>query len=442
MSSILGIGALRTEIRSGNSTIKEVLTHSFNRAHALQPLLNAFRYLPPNLVVGGMDISLPLAGISVAVKDVMDTADMPTAYGSPIHQDHRPQEDAWVVQRLRQLGAHVLGKSVTTEFAWRHPGNTVNPWNAGHTPGGSSSGSAAAVAAGITPLGLGTQTLGSVIRPAAYCGVVGFKPTFGSIPLAGICPLAESLDHVGLFARDVADINYVFRLLATEDADRTSGQPAQTPAGDIDSGTWPQDKPLRIGVLNGQLLGEIDACQAALMQDAASRFASAGAVLIDVELDAEFGTAAELAVSITAYEAARIHEERFAKSPQLLSAPMIALIEKGRETSSGDYLALKARQKSMQQGFARWNEDNGLDLLLLPPASGEAPQGLGYTGDPRFCSPFTLLGIPAISLPAGLGPNGLPLGIQLLAGRGKDMSLLRAAQWFESIIKFPVKLPI
>ena len=181
------------------------------QAKAVEPVLKAFEYLPQNTARRPG----PLSGIPVAIKDIIATADMPTTNGSPIYRDHIPTADAWVVERLRSLGATIFGKTVSTEFAWRHPGPTVNPWNRKHTPGGSSSGSAAAVAAGIVPLALGTQTLGSVIRPAAFNGIVGLKPSFGAIPRTGVHPLSPSLDHVGFFARRVDDVAYALSLHPT-----------------------------------------------------------------------------------------------------------------------------------------------------------------------------------------------------------------------------------
>jgi amidase len=443
MNSVSGIIALRSTVSKGTTTIREALQQSFDRAHAAQPRLKAFSHLPATLDVINNDASAPLAGIAVAVKDLIDTADMPTTYGSPIHRGHVPRQDAWVVQRLRSLGAHVLGKTVTTEFAWRHPGDTVNPWNTEHTPGGSSSGSAAAVAAGIAPLGLGTQTLGSVIRPAAYCGIVGFKPSFGSIPRTGVCPLAESLDHVGLFARSVDDVAYALTLLAGKDASDLHGHPPPVFNAAAVSDALPS--PPRIGLLQSQLLGEIDAPQKELINQAAKRFSNAGAEIIDAVLPKEFADAAELAVAIVAVEAARIHEARMAQFPQLISAAMRDLIKQGHAITASEYLALKARQRAMQQAFASWKEANRIDMLLMPPATGEAPKGLHYTGDPRFCSPITLLGVPAITLPAGFGPKGLPLGVQLVGSSGADLLLLRVARWCESVLaherSFPAILP-
>lgn len=435
-TDILG---LRNVVRTGRISISAAIQQSFEHAHATQPLLKAFSHLPATLQVADSDPGAPLAGIAVAMKDLVDTADMPTTYGSPIYQGYIPRRDAWIVERLRGLGAHVLGKTVTTEFAWRHPGATVNPWNPKHTPGGSSSGSAAAVAAGIAPLGIGTQTLGSVIRPAAYCGVVGYKPSFGAIPRTGICALAASLDHVGLFTRNVSDTIYVLSLLTGQDDNDRHGQPLQPfEAGNV---AYERSRAPRIGMLQHGLLGEIAISQASLMQDVAQRFRAAGADVIEVALPPEFAEAGEVTLALAAAEAARHHKERMEQFAALLSQPMKALIEQGNATSPAAYMALKSRQLGYRRSFAQWQTENRIDVLLMPPATGEAPEGLEYTGDPRFCSPITLLGIPAITLPAGFGPAGLPLGVQLAGCAGQDVALLRAALWCEDVIGHLTTIP-
>src|SRR5580692_11122618 len=209
------------------------------KARAVEPVLHAFEVLPTDVTRRPG----PLSGIPVAIKDIFATSDMPTTNGSPIYRDHVPSADAWVVERLRNLGATIFGKTVSTEFAWRQPGPTVNPWNAAHTPGGSSSGSAAAVAAGLVPLALGSQTLGSVVRPAAFNGVVGFKPSFGAIPRLGVHHLSPSLDHVGFFARRVDDVAFALSQLAgASDRDR-HGRPLPNFRIDIDQGVSPLDAP-------------------------------------------------------------------------------------------------------------------------------------------------------------------------------------------------------
>jgi len=225
--------------------VEPYLAIQLKKAEAAEPVLRAFEYLPKRLD----RLSGPLSGIPVGIKDIVATRDMPTTNGSAVYRDHVPAADAWIVERLRQFGATIFGKTVSTEFAWRHPGPTTNPWNAGHTPGGSSSGSAAAVAAGIVPLALGTQTLGSIIRPAAFNGVIGFKPSFGSIPRPGVHPLSPSLDHVGFLARRVDDAAFALSMLAgSSDSDPHGHGPPPGFQIDIASGLRPLDRP-RLAVI-------------------------------------------------------------------------------------------------------------------------------------------------------------------------------------------------
>ena len=239
-----GVLDLLRQFRKDEAAADGYAAACLEKARAIEPKLRAFEVLPSDT----RRRAGPLSGIPVAIKDIIATSDMPTTNGSPIYKDHVPAADAWVVERLRQLGATIFGKTVSTEFAWRQPGPTVNPWNAEHTPGGSSSGSAAAVAAGLVPLALGTQTLGSVIRPAAFNGIVGFKPSFGAIPRAGVHPLSPSLDHVGFFARRVDDVALALSLLAATSDRDPHGRPVPAFQVDIERGVEPLKNP-RLGVV-------------------------------------------------------------------------------------------------------------------------------------------------------------------------------------------------
>src|SRR5471032_2730633 len=271
------IAEIRAGVASGKTSVENFVMQSFDAAKASQAELHAFQYLPDAPPVNRAEAALPLAGVSVAVKDIIDTADMPTEFNSRAYTGRRPEHDASVVARLRAVGATILGKSVTTEFAFRHPGATVNPWNSAHTPGGSSSGSAAAVAAGIVPLALGTQTLCSVIRPAAFNGIVGLKPSFGAIPRVGVHPLSPSLDHVGFFARRVDDVALALSLLAgTSDAD-WHGRPLPAFHVDPETGLSPLERP-RLGIVRFQKYARAEPAQQKVFEAAIARAREAGAV--------------------------------------------------------------------------------------------------------------------------------------------------------------------
>jgi Asp-tRNA(Asn)/Glu-tRNA(Gln) amidotransferase A subunit family amidase len=399
------------------------------RARAAEPVLKAFEYLS----VETTRRPGPLSGIPVAIKDIIATSDMPTTNGSPIYKDHVPAADAWVVERLRNLGATIFGKTVSTEFAWRHPGPTTNPWNREHTPGGSSSGSAAAVAAGIVPLALGTQTLGSVIRPAAFNGVVGFKPSYGAIPRAGVHPLSPSLDHVGCFARRVDDVAFALSLLGGSSDRDLHGRPVPAFDVSINGGLQPLDGP-RLAIVRFAKWSRAETEQQQAFDTAVARLRDAGAVLHELaELDRTNWSAIN---AILTSEAALIFESLIARYPDRTSEKLKELVSAGKAVSATDYLAAKAFQERMRSAFT--HELSAFDAVVTPPAFGEAPLGLGYTGDADYCAPWTLLGVPALSLPAGRGRCGLPLGIQIVGPYRQDLHTLRVAKWAERALAFDI----
>lgn len=423
-----GVMALRNAMVAGTLSPQAYVAACYEKAVAVQQTLQPFSWLPASAPLPATDLSLPLAGIPVGVKDLMDTADMPTTYGSPLYAAHRPQRDAAVVARLRALGATMLGKTVTTEFAWRHAGPTRNPHGPAHTPGGSSSGSAAAVAAGIVPLALGTQTYGSIIRPAAYCGITGFKPTFGSIVRSGVFPLAGSLDHVGVFTHRVSDAAYVYSLLAGVD----EADPHGMPPVPFDFSSFRPARPRRIGVLHGGRWDAVDAAQAQAMAHAAQQWRAQGVDVVPVTLPAPFDALWDTVWTILCVEAAEIHREHRSRQPVGLSPVMCELVDQGEAMHAPDYVAALRRQSALRTAFDAWLAENDIDVLMTAPAPGEAPEGLAFTGDGTWCAPFTLLGVPAITFRIGTGPHGLPLGVQLIAARGHDKALLQAAAWCQS----------
>jgi amidase len=404
------------------------------RAKAAEPALKAFEYLPQDVARRPG----PLSGIPVGIKDIIATSDMPTTNGSPIYRDHVPAADAWVVERLRNLGATIFGKTVSTEFAWRHPGPTVNPWNPAHTPGRSSSGSAAAVAAGIVPLALGTQTLGSVIRPAAFNGVVGLKPSSGAIPRTGVHPLSPSLDHVGFFARRVDDVALALSLLAGASDSDPHGRPIPGFRVDPDKGAPPLDRP-RLAVVRFEQWPQAEPEQRQVFDAAIAKLRDAGASMEELtlsELDHANWTAIN---TILASEAALIFDGLVARYPDRTSDHLKSLVQAGKAHTALEFLAAKALQQKLRSDLAA--QISGFDAVLTLPAFGEAPKGLGFTGKAEYCAPWTLLGVPAVALPAGFGRNGLPLGVQIVGAYRQDYRTLRVAKWIETVLAFDPGFP-
>jgi amidase len=350
----------------------------------------------------------PLDGIPFGAKDVFETRGLRTEYGSPIYAGRVGTEDAAIVRQLREQGAVLLGKTHTAAFAHRTPAPTRNPRNPAHTPGGSSSGSAAAVAAGMVPLALGTQTKGSVLRPASYCGVTGFKPTYDAISSEGVLPLSKSLDTVGFFTDTAADMLALWELLSAEPHARGAalyGPPDLLAAVD----------PLPPGV---------DPVMAKAFAGAIDRLRAAGARIERVDIAAELASLNAANDLVMIYEGARVHHERYEQYGSRLGE-IAELVRRGRQVTDAQYrdanASIEASRAAMATVFA------GAPVVLLPAATGPAPAGLGSTGDARMNAPWTTMGTPAVSIP--LPVEGMPLGLQLTAGRGEDTLLLRAAAW-------------
>jgi Asp-tRNA(Asn)/Glu-tRNA(Gln) amidotransferase A subunit family amidase len=360
--------------------------------------------------------ALPLNGVPVGVKDIIRTREMPTEMGSPVFADHRPQHDAAIVDRMHAAGALMMGKTTTTEFAFMHASKTRNPWNTAHTPGGSSAGSAASVAAGFVPAAIGTQTNGSVIRPAAYCGIVGFKPSFDVLPFAGINVFSPTLDHVGVFARGVTDI----ALLAAPLANAGSGITAQVN---------PQRTPPSVAVLLEFPWVKPAGEQRTVLLECANVLRAAGAHVTEMAFPAEFAEARRVHRTIMLYEAVRELAELQDRERERFSAKLNAGLDEGRGISESDYLQAQESRRQMLAHLPAMFD--GVDAVLSPPAPGGAPGGHGDTGDPSFCTFWTLMGAPAITLPAGWNRSGVPLGLQLTALPGRDAFLLDIAGWTE-----------
>jgi Asp-tRNA(Asn)/Glu-tRNA(Gln) amidotransferase A subunit family amidase len=352
-----------------------------------------------------------LHGVPFGIKDIIDTADLPTEYNSPIYRGHRPKGDAACVMALRQAGCLILGKTETTEFALNHPARTCNPRNSSHTPGGSSSGSAAAVADFMVPAALGTQTGGSVIRPAAYCGAFAIKPSFGAINRAGVKPVAESLDTIGVFARDPEDLAFALEAL--------SGQVAP------DFASF-SNKP-RVGLCRTPRWDLADSATQTNLEDAARRLVQAGAQLRDYELPQGSVQLFDRHEVIMAYESARALAWEYRMFPEQISATLKPRLGTGWKIARADYDAVRALAERCRRALAE--DMRSLDFLLTPGAPGEAPASLASTGDSVFNRAWTLLGVPCVTVPHGSGPRGLPLGVQLVGAFDADMALLGWARW-------------
>jgi len=366
----------------------------------------------------------PLHGVPIGIKDIFDTADMPTENGSVIHAGRTPSRDATVVSMLRAAGAVIMGKTVTTEFAYFSPGKTRNPHNSEHTPGGSSSGSAAAVAASMVPLALGSQTNGSTIRPAAYCGVIGFKPTHGLISRHRVFALSRTLDHVGLFSRSIDDIALLAEQLAGYDENDPDTHPrARIPFGEVAAEEPPL--PPMFAFIKTPMWERAD-------EDTKEGFAEIiehmGAQIEEVELFPSAGEAWQWHQNIMSAEMALNLEREWKHGSDRLSEQLRMLIERGQEVRAIDYQRALARINPMHESFVELFEQR-YDAILTPAAPSAAPKGLSATGDPSFCTLWTLCGMPAISLPLLQSTSGLPIGVQLVGPRLGDARLLRTARW-------------
>ena len=361
----------------------------------------------------------PLHGMGIGVKDVIDTADMPTQYNSPIYAGHRPAEDAEVVRLLKAAGAVILGKTVTTEFAFMVPGPTRNPHDLACTPGGSSSGSGAAVAAHMVPVALATQTGGSTIRPAAFCGVIGYKPTFGSYATRGLKALSPALDTIGLHAQNLADLAAVSAVLAGVPL-RTEAAPAR----------------LRFAVAGTHNAAQAEPQQLARLEAAGRALARAGADVRNVELPPLMAELDALHRVIMGFEVARSFAPEWAGDRARLSAPLQDFIEKGLTYSAAEVDAARVRIDEGRRVMAAFMAPD--EVLLTPPAAGEAPVGLESTGDAAFNRLWTMLGPPCLTLPAGRGVRGLPLGVQLVGvgmGSADEPRFLAIARWAEAALE-------
>lgn len=360
----------------------------------------------------------PLYGVPIGVKDIFHVNGFKTQAGSNLPADSLTGPEAESVTRLKQMGALILGKTVTTEFAYFAPGPTRNPHNLDHTPGGSSSGSAAAVAAHLCPLTLGTQTVGSVVRPASFCGVVGFKPTSGRISAAGVIPLSPTLDHVGLFTEDVAGAALAASLLCAD-------WQAVAPTG---------ERP-RLAVPTGPYLDRVSQEGLVHFQKTVSKLTQAGFIVKSISVMPNFDEIYETHMALMAAEAAAVHQDWFAAFGDRYRAKTADLIKRGQNVSPEVIETARSGRETLRDQLGTLMADHNIDLWISPAAVGPAPVGLDGTGDPVMNLPWTFAGLPALNLPAGFGENGLPLGLQLSGGWYADEQMLAWAEQITEVVK-------
>jgi Asp-tRNA(Asn)/Glu-tRNA(Gln) amidotransferase A subunit family amidase len=358
----------------------------------------------------------PLRGIAVGIKDIIDTSDFPTEMGSPIYKGWRPRADAPVVMMLKQAGATIVGKTTTTAFAANDPTATLNPRNPAHTPGGSSSGSAAAVAAGMIPLALGTQTGGSVIRPASFCGVAAIKPSYRLLPTVGVKCFSWTLDTVGLFAAGVRDLTHGLSAM--------TGRPELLPAA--------ASPAPRIGVVTQKFAGEPEAAGAEALRIAVLAAEKAGASVRTLELPEIIAEAWRIHPTVQEFEAHQAFAWEYRANYDAMPPLLRGRLDESRDTTAAAYDEARAIARRARGALADIFGD--VDVLLTFSAPGAAPKGLASTGDPRFNRLWTLMGVPCVNIPAYVADGGLPVGVQLIARFGNDAGALEAARFVEAAL--------
>lgn len=420
-------------VRDGQCSCEELVQACLDRIDSTEAVVGAWEFLDPEYALqqardadvfrrGGASVG-PLHGVPIGVKDIFDTKDMPTADGTVLHAGRTPAFDASAVAALREAGAIILGKTVTTELAVYSPGKTTNPHDAGRTPGGSSSGSAAAVAAGMVPLAIGTQTNGSVVRPAAYCGVYGFKPSFGRISRYRVLQQSRLLDQVGVFGRTVEDVALTAQSLMNYD--------------ERDSDMIPRARPdlIRVAAQEPPIPPHFafvktpswDQAEQVVQDGFAELVEFLGAQVTEVDLNDLLVDVIDWHRTLMESDLARSYQREYQRGGERLSEALREMIERGQSYRAVDYNHAAAQIPGLNAALEEILLE--YDALLTPAVTGEAPLGLESTGSPVFCTPWTFCGMPVISLPILQGSHGMPVGVQLVGGRGDDARLLRTARW-------------
>ena len=435
---LLGAAEAAEKIRGGLISSEELVTACLTQIDRLEERVEAWAFLDPDLALkqakaadsslkAGMALG-PLHGVPVGIKDIIDTSDMPTEDGTVLHQGRQPQYDATVVTKLREAGAVIMGKTVTTELAVFSPGKTKNPHDLSRTPGGSSSGSAAAVAAGMIPVAIGTQTNGSIIRPASFCGVYGYKPTFGLVSRHLVLQQSRPLDQVGVYARSIEDVALTAEsIIGYDSMDPDTKQRTKPNLFFTQAQPTPVD-PFLAFVKSPVWDHAAEDTKAACNEMVSELGEYAG----PFELDELINDVHDLHRLVMEADLARSFEREYVNGKDQLSDILCEMIERGQLVTAVDYNKAIARMSEYYHAFDKLFEEH--DAIITPATPGEAPVGLDSTGSPVFCTIWTYFGMPAISLPLLQGADGMPLGVQLVGARGDDARLLRTARWLVEVM--------
>ena len=443
----LSAAELARQIRERITTPVKAAQSFLDRIDALEPQLDAWVRVDRETVLAdaqqrqdeleSKEATGPLQGVPIGIKDIYNIAGIPTTAGSKVYADYVPNETAVTINLLQKAGAIVLGKTVTTEFACLDPSHTKNPWNPAHTPGGSSSGSAVSVAARMCPIAMGSQTVGSVLRPASYNGIVGLKPTYGRVSRRGVVPVSWSLDTVGWMGRTVEDMALLLQVMAGPDGEDPVASPL--PADDYLSGLE-SGKPPRIGLITTLFMEESDAETQKKTRDTLAKFIAAGATVVELTLPESFNTAFEDQLLIMGSEAAAFHKPMYEKQAQDYRPKLREMLRQGLETDAVTYSRALERRVRFSADMRVLADQ--VDVLLTPSTPTAPLADLTNTGDTRFQGPWTSCGLPTITLPVGLAESGLPMGIQLIASPFDEAQLFATARWCEKLIDVNLFPPV
>ena len=418
---------------------KELALHLLDRSEKLDPDLNVWVTMNPNLEIEtySQGNTSQLAGIPMGIKDIYCTRDMKTTCCSPIYEKYEPGYDAQTVKMLRDAKAVIMGKTVTTQFACGDPPPTKNPWNLSRTPGGSSSGSAVGVASGMFPAALGSQTAGSVLRPASYNGIVGFKPTYGLVSRQGVFPVALSLDTMGWFTRSVKDAAILLRYLSGYDAEDKDSVKVDTKS--YISNIEPISRPPHIGIVEDFYYENSDRSTMKTFALLLAKLSKAGAIIETANTQLDFDSILKSHRVIMNCEAANTHKDNYEIRPDDFAPRVKEIIENGLNTPAHTYIQSKHFQQNYTRQVSKLSKK--YDALIMPTSLSAAPTP-ETTGEPIFQAPWTMAGVPAISLPYELDDDGMPLGVQIISNHFNELNLLSTSMWIESVVNFTHKPPL